>query len=47
MSETYQHRVGVLVELPNLLLALGIDPERVISDAGIEPELLKDTESHG
>jgi AraC-like DNA-binding protein len=45
MSETYQHRVGVLVELPDLLRALGVDPERTITDAGIRPELLEDTES--
>src|ERR1700722_15274686 len=44
MSETFQHRVGVLAELPDLLRVLGVDPERTISGAGIEPELLQDTE---
>jgi hypothetical protein len=44
MSGTFQHRVGVLAELPDLLRVLGVDPERTASGAGIEPELLQDTE---
>jgi len=41
MSQAYQHRVGVLVELPDLLRAHGVDSERTILDAGIEPARLE------
>jgi AraC-like DNA-binding protein len=40
-----RHRVGVVAELPSLLLSLGLEPGSVIAQAGIEPGLLDDPEN--
>jgi AraC-like DNA-binding protein len=38
------HRVGVLAELPALLLELGVVPGAVLAAAGVAPKLLRDPE---
>jgi AraC-like DNA-binding protein len=40
-----QHRVGALVELPQVLRDLGQDAARVISSAGIDPSVLRNPEN--
>lgn len=40
-----QHRVGALVEIPQVLRDLGQDPGRVIASAGIEPGVLRNPEN--
>jgi AraC-like DNA-binding protein len=39
------HRVGVVAELPAVLLALGTDPGPVLAAAGVPPDLLRDLEN--
>jgi AraC-like DNA-binding protein len=39
------HRVGVVAELPRVLLGLGVDPAPVLAASGVPPELLRDTEN--
>ena len=41
MSGTFQHRVGVLAELPDLLRVLGVDPERTILARESSPSFCK------
>ena len=40
-----QHRVGALVELPQVLREMGKDAAKVIADAGINPDLLRNPEN--
>jgi AraC-like DNA-binding protein len=40
-----QQRIGVLVELPQVLRELGEDPVMIITRAGIDPELLRNPEN--
>jgi AraC-like DNA-binding protein len=40
-----QQRVGVLVEVPQLLREMGHDPAKVVAEAGIHPGLLQSTEN--
>jgi AraC-like DNA-binding protein len=40
-----QQRVGVLVEVPQVLRELGREPARVIARAGIDPDILRDPEN--
>jgi hypothetical protein len=40
-----QQRIGVLVELPQVLRELGEDPVTIITRAGIDPELLRNPEN--
>jgi AraC-like DNA-binding protein len=39
------HRVGVIAELPAVLLELGADPNRVLAAAGVAPEALRNPEN--
>ena len=45
MSGTGTHRVGVLAELPPVLLELGVDARPVFVAAGVEPETLRNPEN--
>ena len=40
-----QQRVGVLVEVPQVLRELGKDPARIIARAGLDPDILRDPEN--
>ncbi|MGY2906221.1 AraC family transcriptional regulator [Bradyrhizobium sp. URHC0002] len=40
-----QQRVGVLVEVPQVLRELGKDPARVVARAGVNPDLLRDPDN--
>jgi AraC-like DNA-binding protein len=40
-----QQRVGALVELPQLLRELGVDPAAVIADTGLTPDALRNPEN--
>jgi AraC-like DNA-binding protein len=40
-----QHRVGALVELPQVLRNLGADPSTVIAETGIDPDILRNPEN--
>jgi AraC-like DNA-binding protein len=40
-----RHRVGVVSELPGLLRDLGLDPEPIVSRAGLDLDVLKNPES--
>lgn len=40
-----RHRVGVVAELPSLLLSLGLEPAPVLAQAGLEPIQLDDPEN--
>ena len=45
MPESGTHRVGVVAELPRVLLGLGVDPGPVLAAAGVPPELLRNPEN--
>ena len=45
MPQSGTHRVGVVAELPRVLLGLGVDPRPVLAAAGVPAELLRDPES--
>jgi AraC-like DNA-binding protein len=45
MTATGTHRVGVVAELPALLLELGVDPKPVLAAAGVPGDLLRDPEN--
>lgn len=45
MTAAGTHRVGVVAELPALLLELGVDPKSVLAAAGVPGDLLRDTEN--
>jgi AraC-like DNA-binding protein len=34
-----RHRIGMLIELPDVLRTFGIDPDKMFSDVGVEPAL--------
>jgi len=38
-------RVGVLIELPRILAELGVDPSLALENAGVQAEVLQDTEN--
>ncbi|HZD32097.1 MAG TPA: AraC family transcriptional regulator ligand-binding domain-containing protein, partial [Candidatus Angelobacter sp.] len=44
-TDAGEQRVGILVELPHLLRELGADPAAVVSDAGLDPDVLLDPEN--
>jgi AraC-like DNA-binding protein len=43
MSDT--HRIGTLIELPDVLRTFGIDPEKIFSEVGLEPALFRDPDA--
>ena len=45
MSTSGTHRVGVVAELPRVLLGFGVDPRQVLDAAGVAPEQLSDPEN--
>ena len=40
-----QQRIGVIVELPQVLREMGEDPERLIASVGIDPDKLRNPEN--